>query len=287
MQLNRSLVLSTLLACSGRSSDTGEQMWLGPETDLGTSLAQGTGFEFGNGDGAWLAAEHIVPDVYLDMPPVDIPVFLWEMVQAANIADEGSCPYVTASGATMTWKSDCRSQDGYEWSGQLSETSWTDSSGRWKQWTMDLEIIADVENPSFERMTLQGEYVDLTADDIDGLDRAVQANLREGVDGYWEQQSVAQDKEAAWADIVITGRWELRSDRSARMNGTLDLGEYSGLSFSSESLEQQDSCTGEPKGTLTLEASQTAVLEFEGASDCDRCASFSLDGEFSGQACGS
>jgi hypothetical protein len=284
----RPLLALALLACSG-GSDTGDDSnaWLGSSVSLGTDMAEGTGFEFGNGDAAWLAAEHLVPEVYLDMPPVDIPVLLWEMLQGANIADEGTCPYITASGATITYKSDCRSQDGYEWTGELSETQWEDESGRWKQWTMDLEVIADVENPSFDRVTLRGDFVDLIADDVEGLDRAVYANLRAGADGYWERQSVVQDREGAWNDYVISGRWERRSDSTSRMEGTLDLGEYSGLRFSSESLKHSDSCAGEPKGALTLEASQTAVLEFEGVSDCDRCASFSVDGEFAGQACGS
>ena len=192
-----------------------------------------------------------------------------------------------ASGATVTWKSGCRSQDGYEWTGELSETQWEDESGRWKQWTMSIEIIADVESPSFSRMTLEGDFVDLTADSIDGLERAVHANLRAGVDGYWEQQSVASDREAAWADYVISGRWERGSDGRSKMAGSLDLGEYGGLRFESESMLHQDSCTGEPKGTLELTSNQTATLEFEGADDCDRCASFSLNGDFAGQACGS
>jgi hypothetical protein len=285
----RLLCVVTSLACSGRDGDSGSdgEGWLGPAVDLGSDMATGAGFEFSNGSHAWLAAEHIVPDVYLTMPPADIPELLWDMVQAANIADEGSCPYVTASGATVTWKSDCRSQDGYEWTGELSETQWEDESGRWKQWTMSIEVIADVENPSFSRMTLEGDFVDLTADSIEGLERAVHANLRAGVDGYWEQQSVASDREAAWADYVISGRWERGSDGRSKMAGSLDLGEYGGLRFESEAMLHQDSCTGEPKGTLALTSSQTATLDFEGADDCDRCASFSLDGAFAGQACGS
>lgn len=287
MQL-RLVGLILCLACADKGADSAdESLWNAPSVDLGDAVTVGSGFEFGNGDGAWLAAEHVIPDIYLTMPPTDIPQLLWEMLQGANIADEGSCPYLTASGATLTYKSDCRSQDGYEWSGELSETQWEDEHGRWKQWTMNLEVIADVENPSFDRVTLQGDFVDLTADSLDGVDRAVYANLIAGADGYWEQQNISQNREAAWNNYAVTGRWERRSNGTTVSQGSLDLGEYGGLRFSSEPLQHSDSCAGEPAGSLTLESNQTAVLTFEGVSSCDRCASYSLDGEFAGQACGS
>ena len=50
--------------------------WLSPDVNLGSSVTTGTGFQFGNGDGAWLAAEHVIPDIYLTMPPTDIPQHL-------------------------------------------------------------------------------------------------------------------------------------------------------------------------------------------------------------------
>jgi hypothetical protein len=47
-------------------------------------------------------------------------------------------------------------------------------------------------------------------------------------------------------------------------------------------------CPAEPDGRVTIETgASTIVVDFDGATACDRCADYSVDGAFAGRACGS
>ena len=46
---------------------------------------------------------------------------LWEdVLLGENIADSGTCPYLVADGPETSWRTNCRSQDGFNWSGFVS-----------------------------------------------------------------------------------------------------------------------------------------------------------------------
>jgi len=273
------------LGCKGEPEDKAPAEWLVDEVDLGQPLAQGEGYVFENGADAWFAAAQFTPRLDWDLPASDVPLYLWDLVQGLNIADEHGCPYTVAEGKSTTWRSDCRSQNGYQWTGEVTR-SWGETGAglAWTRWDMDLEVLGDVDDPSFDRVTLQGSVRNLEGQGGE-LVRAVQVNMRAGIDGYWERRSVGDEREAAWADWVVTGRFEQLQGDVYRFEGAADLGELGGLGFHANPLTLQEGCVGEPAGTLELNANQAVELYFEGLDDCDRCASYAVDGEFAGQAC--
>jgi len=285
--MSRRMLIVALLAsaCKDGAPDPTASEWLVDEVDLGEPLAQGDGFVFDNGNDAWFAAEQFTPQLEWGYPGVDIPLYLWDLVQGLNIADEHGCPYTTADGQSTTWRSDCRSQNGYEWTGEVTR-SWGETGGglTWTRWDMDLEIIGDNDDPTFDRLTLRGSMRNLQGDGGE-LVQALQVNMIAGVDGYWERRDVNDGREAAWNDWVLTARYELLQGDEHRFEGTTDLGELGGLSFQTHSLVVESGCAGEPRGILELHASEDVQLSFEGLADCDRCASYAVDGEFAGQAC--
>jgi len=246
-------------------------------------------FSPANGTEAWFAAEQITPGLVWDYPPSNVPLYLWEdIAQGENIADPGSCPYTTIDGNALTWVSNCRSQDGYEWSGKVTQTEWEEDDLRWTLWEFDLEIIGDVEDPSFDRLTLDGKlYVALG--DGESLDRSVQVNARAGIEGFWSQQSSIDQREAAWADWVNTGRYEQVPSENGNVHlfsGNVELGSLGGFQYKTSELQEVSTCPGEPSGSLEIVSdTDNLQLQFNGAEGCDQCADLIRDGEFAGQAC--
>lgn len=259
--------------------------WLVGELDLGTDRATGTGFVIGNGDDLWFAAEQFVPELRHTYPASSIPLYVWEEIaMGENIADIGSCPYTIVEDGAQVWRSDCRSQEGYEWSGEVSVDEWEDSTGRWTRWDMDLEIIGDIEDPAFDRLTLDGSIA-FVAGDGEELVRGVQANMLTGLDGWFEQHNVTDQRESAWQDWVVTGRYEEYPEGHS-FAGAVDLGELGGMTFEADGLDTVTSCPAEPKGDLYIQADREAILEFDGSDSCNRCGDMVMEGEFAGQACG-
>ena len=147
------LVTALLLGCSPSAEDP----FLLPEADLGTPVAASEGYALTGGDEAWLAAAQLLPDQLWADPGYELPLAIWDRIyDDESIADEGSCPYIVADGPTLTWVSNCRSQEGYDWSGTVSRTE-DETDGRpTTLWEMDLEIIADTDFPRFSHIKLSG-----------------------------------------------------------------------------------------------------------------------------------
>ena len=197
--------LALLAACTD-GEDT-EASWLVEAVDLGAPVATGTGYVFDTPQAAWTAAEHVVPDLRWTWPATNVPLFLWtELLMGDNVSDPGTCPYLTADGSAETWRTDCRSQDGYDWDGTytLDETE----QGSWTVFDYDfaLDVASDVENRAFDRVALAGamSYVD---GDGAPLVRSSQSNLVMEVGGYWSR-GFEDVLEQAWQHLAITGRWE-------------------------------------------------------------------------------
>ena len=196
----------------------------------------------------------------------------------------GSCPFTYIEDGAQIWDSDCRSQEGYEWVGEVAVSEWEDDTGRWTRWDMDLEIFGDIDDPSFERMVLDGSFV-FVAGDPEVLTRAVQSNIRVGLDGWFERHSVADEREEAWQDWVLTGRYE-ETPEGHHFAGAVDLGNLGGLRFEGDDLVKTSACPVEPRGDVRIEADDSVVIEFDGDSSCNRCGDMLVDGTFAGQACG-
>ncbi len=275
--------LPLLLACSGETTDP--IAWTVDAVDLGDPVAAGTGYDFDSPQAAWLAAEHVVPGLTWTWPASNVPLFLWdEVLMGENVADEGTCPYLTASGAAETWRSDCRSQDGYDWDGdytveEAEEGSWTRFS-----YDLALQVDSDVEGRAFDHIALTGPMVYVDGDD-EPLVRSSQSNLLVEAAGYWSR-GFEDTYEAAWSQLAISGRWEGLTAHGAEtvtLEATVDLGEWQGFAATGE-LTLHD-CLLEPAGEITLVGAQTAVLAFQGDDGCDGCAELTVDGERQANAC--
>ncbi len=275
--------LPLMIACTG--DDSSQVDWVVDTVELGEPVASGTGYVFDSPQAAWLAAEHVVPGLTWTWPASNVPLFLWnDVLLGENVSDEGTCPYVTATGGAETWKTDCRSQDGYDWDGyytvdESEEDLWTRFA-----YDLDLEVSSDVEGRAFDRVLLRGPMVYVDGDD-DPMVRSSQSNLVIEATGYWSR-GFEDELEAAWSHLAVSGRWEGskgEGGESVTLEAALDLGSWEG--FTASGVVMVDTCLLEPKGEVTLVGAQTATLTFQGEGACDGCAELTIDGERQANAC--
>ena len=285
------LLMPLLWACAKAPAEKKDDGWLLAEEDLGADLAVGEGFAPANGSELYAALEQVLPGLVYTTPMTEVPLSLWELAQNDNIADMGSCPYSQADGDAIRWKTGgCRSRGGYNWSGELAEITHArdpDTGFQGYGWDLDLQVEGDVEARSFDALWLQGA-LRFTLGDEDTLDRAAQVNAIAGVQGYWERISVADPRAVFWDAWALSGRMESRTGGATRLEAKVDLGAAGGFAISAEALALEADCPAEPDGEVTLQTGEhTLVVQFDGASACDRCADYSVDGAFAGRACGS
>ncbi|MFT5684650.1 MAG: hypothetical protein ACI8RZ_005594 [Myxococcota bacterium] len=278
-------LLVTVLLC-GACKPPDEGPWLLEEADLGADVAAASGYDLSGGEDAWLAAAQFLPDQLWEHPGYELPLAIWEeIVDDQSIADEGSCPYVTADGPTLIWVSNCRSQEGYDWSGTVSRTDDEQNGLETTLWEMDIEIIADTDFPRFSRVMMSGSV--LITGSGGGLIEGVQTNLITAVADFEEiAQGDDVQKEIWSAGWALSARQEEHTDGTLLLDGATELGNRGGVAFSGTALAIDDKCPGEPDGQLTLTASVTAGLDLDGVSGmCDNCAEMTLDGESMGEVC--
>ncbi|MCB9758252.1 MAG: hypothetical protein H6739_00290 [Alphaproteobacteria bacterium] len=282
-------VLLMALACTGEDPDD-TTLFLLPERGTGTALATGSGMDLSTPQAAFFAAGHVAQeiDARWGFPATQIPLLLWEdVLLGENIADPGSCPYSVADGPETTWRTGCRSQDGYTWAGEVSKTTWEeDETGDWLHYTFDIDVSSDNEGRAFDRIAMSGEFYYLNGDS-EPLARYAEANLRVEAEGYWAH-NFEDALEDAWSDLALTGRWQtLDEDGDAvhAFEAAADLGAYGGFAASTGELVDSGSCVAEPEGSIALEGDQSARLDFEGRDRCDGCAEFYLDGARGPNAC--
>ncbi len=277
------LALSWMLACDGETDLV--DPWLVEDIDLGDPLASGTGYVFDTPQSAWFAAEHVVPDLTWVWPASNLPLYLWtEVLMGENVSDQGTCPYVTASGGSQVWKSGCRSQDGYDWDGTFTEDEDYEDGWTTYSYLFALEVASEVDNRAFDRIALSGEVVYTDGDD-EALVRASQANLTLEASGYWSR-GFEDELEAAWSGLVLTGRWEgtmVDGTEVVLIDARVDLGELGGFHVTGS--VSGDGCLVEPAGEIVLAGAQQARLVFEGQERCDGCAEYYLDGERQANVC--
>jgi hypothetical protein len=274
------LLLVSLAACT-KGEDSDSLDWLIEARDAGEPMASGTGFDVSDPTVTFFAAQHVVPGLYYGQsPPSEIPLLLWDHLLGANISDEGICPALQADGAKLIYTTNCRSAEGYNFTGTVEEVSWEEEGQRWQQWSFDLEVDSDIEDASFRRIALQGEIWYASANEDLGLLGHTQANVLVEAEDYWAQKLHGDNLELAWSELALTGIWETQEDPDGELHvfsGMADLGEFGGYEFRTEGLlDQPSQCVGEPKGTLEL---GEARLRFEGPARCDKCAEATVDGD--------
>jgi len=272
-----------LVACGGKEP---ELDWLVEPLEMG-SYASETGYLFEDPQSTWFAAEHVLPSLRWSVPASNIPLYLWEdVLSGEDVMDAGSCPYLTVQDGKTTWSANCRSQEGYNWTGQVSVTKEDTDTWRIEHWEFDMEVSSDRDERHFDWVLLDGEVRYVTGDD-DPLARQAQANIHIEAPGYWAG-AFQPELDSAWSDMNLTGIWEAQATGAGekwRIEAHADLGSRSGFSTSSDALHVEDSCAGEPRGQAVFIGNNTARLEFEGADGCNGCAQLWIDAERSPNAC--
>ncbi len=255
--------------------------------DLGEDYATGLGFSFDSPQAAWMAAEHVAPEITWGIPGTNIPSYLWiEAMSGENVADTGSCPYVTLEGGTTTWTSNCRSQEGFDWVGEVSITVEEGEETTRTTTVYDIDVSTDLAGKAFTSITIEGTTLQIDGDSAP-LKRHVQSNVRILAEGYWSG-AFDDELESAWSEIAISGVWEIHDKEigdSILFDARIDLGSYGGFAGQSEDLSQDPGCVGEPKGTVQMQGENEATLIFEGPDLCNGCAEFYADGERGPNAC--
>ncbi|MED5371713.1 MAG: hypothetical protein VX899_11900 [Myxococcota bacterium] len=275
------------LACTGE--DTSVDSWRIEPRASGTPLARSSAYPLDDGSEAYLAAQHIVPELHWgNSPSTHIVLDMWDHVMGVNVADPGNCPYDVVDGSTRTWTGGCRSQDGYDWEGEVQQVVWEEEGQEWERWTFDMVVSSEVDSRSFDRIAFQGEFW-FAGSNGEDLQSHTESNFILETEGYWERGSRPKLEEA-WSVLAFSGIWETWLDaggdlRSFKTEGVFENA-YGGLVFATPELLEDDGCASEPSGTLSFtDGDQKASLEFEGNDRCDNCASYALDGEDAALTC--
>jgi hypothetical protein len=271
-------IVLMLIACTDKADDSGP--WLLPPESLGADLATGSGLDLSDRAAVWNAADQLTPKMFWISPGFSLASTAFDaLLDDEGITDEGTCPYTTASGPTLTWVSNCRSQDGYQLDGTVSRTD-GDTDGRaWRLWSFDLAVAPRDEYPDLDRVSLVGQVLSTDGSGEDELLSALQVNLHVQVDGYLEAVNGSATQESIWSDWRLSARYELHEEASGTrllMEGASDLGSLGGLTFSGTDLLLTSACPEEPDGALLVNGS---TLAFDGSAGCDRCSQLELGGE--------
>ncbi|MFT4979634.1 MAG: hypothetical protein ACI8S6_005546 [Myxococcota bacterium] len=271
------LVLPLLGGCKEKLDD--DSSWLLATRDLGADLASGTGFDMADTDALWTATDQLIPGLYWELPALDLATAAFDtMLDDEGVTDPGTCPYTTASGSTLTWVSNCRSQDGYQLDGTVSYTDGDDDEGRdWRLWEFDLEVAPREEFSDLQRVMLRGQVLTTTGSGDDALISALQLNVHIGIEEYFEAANGDAVQETIWADWRLSARYEQHTAEGGvklLMEGTADLGALGGLEFSGTDLLLPKNCPNEIDGTLSIGGGE---LRFDGSGGCDRCGELTLN----------
>lgn len=269
----------------GKDADTGAGSWLVSDQDLGARLATGgPAMDLADPNTAYLAAEQLLPGLDWGQPAIMIPKELWAAVLRPTVSDDGVCPVTEVSGTATTYRTyGCRSSQGYEFSGDVTEDRWEASGWSWERYDFDLEVVGDTEDVAFDRIALRGAVVFVDGLDDSNLDEAVQVNLAAAADGWLRRADADDPREALWQEWTVSARYQRTQDGVLRVDGDALLGGLGALGFAADGMGP--GCAVVPDGPLRLTGQQEAVLAFAGDSDCRRCAGYELDGVDAGEAC--
>jgi hypothetical protein len=181
-------------------------------------------------------------------------------------------------GERSTYQSDCRSRDGYEWSGSVEYREWEEGGLARETYNFDISVAADVEDPAFTALSIAGSVARAVVDEVEHVD----VDLELALVGYFESQGESNDPRlAAWADWRASGSIEvenatIRSQVHANVAGSGAVPIVGKLSIDA-------GCSIEPEGDLSLD--DTTAARFQGADACDACAEITQDETMVSEAC--
>ena len=273
--------------CSGKAADSGgsEGGWLVPLQDLGVAKATSADLDVvAQADDLWFISAHFLPGIDWDEPTVDLPLYLFETVAMQDaVADSGSCPYTVVEGGQTTWRSDCRSTNGYEWTGGMVQKKWTEADLEYTRWDANLDVAGDTDRAEFDQLAIRGSVVYVKGGD-GPLKTAIQGNIQVQLSGLWSRADADDPREAAWRDWAWTGRDEL-TDSGHRIDGVARLAGVGTVSLVGQGLTVDAACGSSPTGTITASGRGSADLGFHGSTDCRQCADLTGPDGPTGETC--
>lgn len=275
-----------LAGCEGgKDADTGGSPWIVSDQGLGSARATGSSpMDLSDPNTAYLALEQLIPGLDWGQPGIMIPKELWSTLMRPTVSDDGTCPVAEVAGTATVYRSyDCRSTQGYEFTGDVAEDRWEASGWSWERYDFDIEVVGDTEDVAFDRIALRGAVVYVDGLDDSNLDEAVHVNVAASAEGWLSRADVDDPREPIWRNWSVTARYERTQDGLQRIDGDAVLGNLGGLAFDAEGMGA--GCAAVPDGTLHISGQQDAVLVFAGDTDCRRCAAYSIDGSDAGEAC--
>jgi len=278
--MRSSLLLAlALFGCSGKADDSAASAdgpWLMAVQDLGQPVVGSPDADLSDPSPLWFVSEQFLPGLEWDDPTVDIPLFVIESIAMdTGVADSGSCPYEQIDGSTTTWRSDCRSTQGYNWTGRVVRERWESGGVTYTRWDSDLTVEGDVDDPEFDRLSVQGAWVYASGDDTT-LVTGIQGNVEVALAGYWSRAQSGDEREAAWSDWAWSGMDELHDNGQHHVEGTGRLGGGVGtLAYTSSNLTVTTACDTSPTGEVSVSGAQSVDLSFHGETDCRQCATVS------------
>lgn len=270
-----SLVLLTLTACTGAEDNLGAHgiAFVLPPADLGAARAAASGIDVTDGDALGRALDATLPVFGEPLPLWEIPGAVWAILQREDVRNEGVCPIeVVRDGATVH-EGGCRTSYGYDIAGDVSERAWDEDGAARELLEADVEVIGDVEDPVFERITMSGSLLKVVPDD-DSVTAHYDVNLALEVLGYWEQRADDDPRALTWSSWIVSGSVEEVAGRWT-VDLTADIGGAGGVTITSEALVEKSTCPIELEGNAGLTEGVTASFT---AASCDACASISHGG---------
>lgn len=276
-----------LAACAGGEGDKdgAADRWRIPSQDLGAPVVSDVrDAVFADNSAAYFAAAQVVPGLDWGAPAFELPDSLWALAQGDQLADLGSCPFSDRTATGERWSSDCRSRGGYAWRGGL-ETSEQRTGGLViRRVDYDLHIEADVADPSFSALHIEGAAVFAYAEDEGELIDGGQANVHVALEGLWAQQRADDPRELGWSDWAFMGRWE-RQAGGLELEGLGRVGGAGSFGVEAAGLQLDTGCPDMPAGALAVQGAQALTFTFDPSGGCSSCADLQIDGEAAGEAC--
>lgn len=243
--------------------------------DVGDPMAQDSGFDGGNTAALGAAFAAALPVFGSGDLAWSVPSDVWGVLQDELVGDNGVCPYRELAGDVTLYQSDCRSSQGYEWTGDASERTWSEQGVTRARLEADLEVIGDADDVTFDRIRLSGAVVRATNED--GVEH-IDVNMLVEVAGYWQKRAPSDPRGASWTHWVTSGRLERSAAAVWQIDVALEGTSSGGMAFFSDSLAERTTCPIEVVGEAALGSGFSAI--FEGVDSCDACA-----GIDSAQAC--
>ena len=281
------IVLTCLAGCGSKTPAAGEGAeWVVEAADLGPERVGQPDAPFETGGELWESLEVGAPEFGTDDPAADLPLGMWELLQGEQISDMGSCPYRDVEGSRESYRSDCRSRDGYEWRGGVEINRYQEGEISLARYDFDLEVVADIDDPSFDSLRIMGSFV-YASQEGEGFQRGLQANLEMQLVGFWSRQSAVDPRELAWSDLGWSGRYEETGPDELQLEMGVRSGGSGSARIVAEPLIGRPDCTLSAGGRLEIEGAERHVLTIDPEGACGRCAEWEAAGTDMGLACGS